>query len=101
MSAMSRTRRAVLNGALLFFGSSIALRAMIELLYFDAPRQPDPSSGRVVLHVIKTNVAIYITQNLSDLLFLLKGCFYVGGAAIVICIILNEIWPPDLSRPQR
>ena len=76
--------------------AAIGLRALLELLYFDSPRQPDPLTGRIVPYVVK-NIIIYITENLSDLLYWLQWSFYFFGALIVITVILDQIWPSKKS----
>ena len=40
-------------------------RVVLELIYFDSPRQPDPATGRTVPFLVK-NIVVYITENLSD-----------------------------------
>lgn len=97
MPTTKKLRKLILNGALLLFAAAIALRSILELLYFDSPRQPDPSSGRIVPYVVK-NVVIYITQNLSDLLYWLQCSFYFFGAVIVVSIVANQLWPPESNN---
>jgi hypothetical protein len=90
--SIKKLRKIILSGALLLCAASIGLRSLLELLYFDSPRQPDPLSGRTVPYVVK-NVVIYVTENLSDVLYWLQWSFYFFGALIVISVILDQIWP--------
>jgi hypothetical protein len=90
--SIKKLRKIILSGALLLCAASIGLRALLELLYFDSPRQADPLSGRTGPYVVK-NVVIYITENLSDVLYWLRWSFYFFGALIVISVILDQIWP--------
>jgi len=98
--SIKQVRKVTLSGALLLFAAAIGVRALLELLYFDSPRQPDPATGRTVPYVVK-NVVIYVTQNLSDLLHWLQCSFYVFGAVIVICVILDQIWPLESRNAKR
>ena len=90
--SIKKLRKIILSGALSLCATSIGLRALLELLYFDSPRQADPLSGRTGPYVVK-NVVIYITENLSDVLYWLRWSFYFFGALIVISVILDQIWP--------
>jgi hypothetical protein len=90
--SIKKLRKIILSGALSLCATSIGLRALLELLYFDSPRQPNPQSGRTVPYVVK-NVVRYITENLSDVLYWLQWSFYFFGALIVISVILDHIWP--------
>jgi hypothetical protein len=67
------------------------------MIYFDYPRNPDPATGRTVPYVVK-NVIIYITENLSDVLYWLQWSFYFFGAVAVVSVILNEIWPLESNK---
>jgi hypothetical protein len=98
--SIKKVRKIILDAALVLLAAAIGLRAILELFYFDSPRQPDLPSGRTVPYVVK-NVVIYITQNLSDVLCWLQYSFYVFGAVIVVSIILNRIWPLESNNASR
>ena len=72
-------------------GLTIGLRVLLELMYFDSPRQPDPATGRTAPYVVK-NAVIYITENISDVLFWLQWSSYFFGAVILVSGILSMIW---------
>jgi hypothetical protein len=88
----------VLKGTLLIWGAAMGLRAALEMIYFDYPRQPDPAMGRTVPYVVK-NIVVYITENQNDVLYCLRWCFYPFGILLVISVILNEIWSQKSKKP--
>jgi hypothetical protein len=97
-SAMiERMRKAVLNGALLIWAAALGMRGILETIYFDYQRQPDPATARTIPYVAK-NVVVYITQNQAEVLYWLRWSFYALGVLIVICAILNEIFPPRSNK---
>jgi hypothetical protein len=89
-SLIDKIRRIILNGAGLLLAAAIGLRAVLELIYFDNPRRPDPATGRTVPYVVK-NVTIYVTENLGDVFFWLQWSFYFLGAVVVVSAILNLV----------
>ena len=89
---IEKIRKNVLNGAVLLCAVTIGLRAVLEMIYFDYPRRPDPTTGRTIPYVVK-NVTIYITENLDDVLFWLQWSFYFFGAVVVVSVILDLVWP--------
>jgi hypothetical protein len=91
-SLIEKIRKNVLNGAVLLCAATIGLRAVLEMIYFDNPRRPDPATSRTVPYVVK-NVTIYITENLGDVLFWLQWSFYFFGAVVVVSVILDLAWP--------
>jgi hypothetical protein len=97
VSRFKKTRKAILNGAVLLCALTTVLRAVLEMIYFDYPRRPDPATGRTVPHEVK-NVIIYITESLSDVLSWLQWSFYFFGALLVISVILDLIWPVESKR---
>jgi hypothetical protein len=97
MPSVKMLRKVILSGALLLCATAIGLRALLELLYFDSPRRPDPLSGRTVPYVVK-NVVVYITENLSEILYWLQWGFYFFGTVIVVIVVLNQIWPPETDN---
>ena len=58
----------VLKGSLVIWGAAMGLRAALEMIYFDYPRQPDPAMGRTVPYMVK-NTIIYMTENQNDVLY--------------------------------
>jgi hypothetical protein len=94
---IEKIKKNVLNGAVLLCAVTIGLRAVLEMIYFDYPRRPDPATGRTVPYVVK-NVTIYITENLGDVLYWLQWSFYFFGAVVVISVILDLVSP---SRPNK
>jgi hypothetical protein len=97
--SIKKARKILLDAALVSLAVAIGLRTLLELWYFDSPRQPDPPSGRTVPYVVK-NVVIYITQNLSDVLYLLQCSFYVLGVVIIISVALNQVWPLESNNTR-
>jgi YD repeat-containing protein len=89
---IERIKKNVLRGVGLLLAATIGLRVVLELLYFDSPRQPDPATGRIVPYAVK-NVLIYITENLSDVFYWLQWSFYFSGAVIVVIVIVDLVWP--------
>jgi hypothetical protein len=87
-----KIRKAVRNGALLLCVAALGLRSILELIYFDNPRQPDPATGRTAPYLVK-NAVIYITDDLSAVLHWLQWGFTLFGAIVVISVILELIWP--------
>lgn len=87
-----KIRKAVRNGALLLCVAALGLRSILELIYFDNPRQPDPATGRTVPYLVK-NVVIYITDDLGSVLYWLQWGFSLFGAIVVVSVILELIWP--------
>ena len=94
---INQIRKNVLNGAVLLCAVTIGLRAVLELIYFDNPRRPDPATSRTVPYVVK-NVTIYITENLYDVLFWLQWSFYFFGAVVVISVILDLVLPSRSNK---
>ncbi len=89
---IKKIRKAILSGAGLLLAATIGLRVVLELIYFDSPRQPDLATGRTVPFAVK-NIVIYITENLSDVFYWLQWSFYFFGAVIVVSVILDLVWP--------
>jgi hypothetical protein len=71
--------------------AALGLRSILELIYFDNPRQPDPGTGRTVPYLVK-NVVIYITDDLGSVLYLLQWVFSLFGAIVVVSVILEMIF---------
>jgi hypothetical protein len=86
-----------LRGAGLLCALTIGLRAVLELFYFDSPRQPDPATGRTVPYVVK-NVIIYVTENLNDVFHWLQWGSYFFGAVILVSGVLSMIWPIEPKK---
>lgn len=82
----------ILSTSLVAWAAVIGLRAFLEIIYFDFPRNPDPSTARIVPYVVK-NVVVYITEGQNDLLHWLRYGFYVFGVLILISFLLNLNWP--------
>jgi hypothetical protein len=91
-SLIEKIRKNILTGAVALCALTVGIRAILEMLYFDSPRQPDPAMGRTVPYVVK-NVTIYITENLGDVFFWLQWSFYFFGAVVVVSVILDRVWP--------
>lgn len=87
---IAKLRKIVLTGAVLLCAVTTALRALLEIIYFDSPRQPDPTTGRIVPYVVK-NVTIYITENLGDVFFWLQWSFYFFGVIVVVSVVLDLV----------
>jgi hypothetical protein len=98
--SIKKARKIILDAALVLLAAAIGLRAILELFYFDSPRQPDVQSGRTVPYVVK-NVVIYVTQNLSEVLYWLQYSFYAFGAVIIVSVVLNQIWPLESNDASR
>jgi hypothetical protein len=88
---IEKITKITLKAALVTWGATLGLRAALEMIYFDYPRQPDPAMGRTVPYMIK-NIVVYISENQSDVLYWLRWCFYPFGVLLVISVILNEFW---------
>jgi hypothetical protein len=93
---IEKIRKSILTGSLLLCVLVIGLRSILEMIYFDSPRQPDPATYRTIPYVVK-NVTIYITENLNNVLFLLQWSFYFFGAVVVFSVALNLVWPSKRS----
>jgi hypothetical protein len=91
MTLVGKIIKIILKGSLVIWGAALGLRAALEMIYFDYPRQPNPAMGRTVPYMIK-NIVVYITGNQNDVLYWLRWCFYPFGVLLVISAILNEIW---------
>jgi hypothetical protein len=91
ISLIEKIKKNALNGAVLLCALTVGLRAVLELIYFDSPRRPDPATGRIVPYVVK-NVTIYITENLGDVFFWLQWSFNFFGALVVVGAIVNLVW---------
>lgn len=87
-ASLIKKKNLFLNGAILLCALTIGLRAVLELIYFDSPRQPNSETGQIVPYVVK-NVTIYITKNLDDVFFWLQWSFYFLGAMVVVSAIVN------------
>jgi hypothetical protein len=90
-SLIEKLRKFVLNGAVLLCGMTTALRAALEMFYFDSPRHPDPATSQIVPYVVR-NATIYITEHLADVFSWLHWSFYFFGAVVVLSVVLDLVW---------
>ena len=96
-SKFAKLRRVILAGAALAWAGAMGSNILLDLTYFDYPRNPNPEMARTVPYEVK-RIVVYITEEQSDVLLWLRWIEIASGALIFVSLLLNQKWPLEPKK---